>query len=136
MKFTRLLGPGAAAGVLLLVACGGGGGGGGDGGTEYVTFAGVKLDPTCSYVVDELAVRFTDDAPPEEVLNVLSRYDAHRIKEGRDLGGGWIVEVDPDDREGLRRALDGRAGVEAVETVGFTHDPGADPQGFNPCGTP
>ncbi|MDO8613618.1 MAG: hypothetical protein Q7R32_12480 [Dehalococcoidia bacterium] len=131
MKLAGLLGPGAVVGALLLVACGGDGGK-----TEYITFAGVQVDPTCSYVVDELAVKFTDDAPPEGVLNVLSRYDARRIKEDIDLGGAWIVEVDPDDREGLRRALDGRAGVEGVEAVGFTHRPGADPQGFNPCGTP
>ena len=135
MKWTHLLGPGAVVGALLLVACGGGGGGGGAK-TEYVTFGGAKLDPTCSYVVDELAVRFTDDAPPEEVLNVLSRYDAHRIMEDRDLGGAWIVEVDPDDREGLRRALEGRAGVESVETVSFGIDPGPDPERFNACGTP
>jgi len=133
MKLAVLLGPGAVVGALLLVACGGGGGGGK---TEYITFAGVQVDPTCSYVVDELAVKLTDDAPPEEVLNVLSRYDARRIKEDVDLGGGWIVEVDPDRRESLRRALDGRAGVEGVETVAFTHRPGSDPQGFNPCGTP
>ena len=133
MKWNHLLGSGAVVGALLLVACGGGGGGAK---TEYITFAGVQVDPTCSYVVDELAVKFTDETPPEEVLNVLSRYDALRIKEDVDLGGGWIVEVDPDRRASLRRALAGRAGVEGVETVGFTHRPGADPQGFNPCGTP
>ena len=134
MKLASLLWLGAVVGALLSAACGGGGGGGGK--TEYITFAGVQVDPTCSYVVDELAVKFTDDAPPAEVLNVLSRYDARRIKEDVDLGGGWIVEVDPDRRESLRQALDGRAGVESVETVGFTHQPGTDPQGFNPCGTP
>jgi hypothetical protein len=130
MKLIRLLGPGGVVAAALLVACGGGGG------TEYITFAGVQVDPTCSYVVDELAVKFRDDAPSKDVLNVLSGYGARRIKEDVDLGGAWIVEVDPDDRESLRRALEGRAGVESVETVGFTHSPGTDPQGFNPCRTP
>ena len=132
MKALRGSAAGLVLGILLVlgavaVAC--------DGGKVTretpITSEEINVDPTCRFIADEVIVKFKGDQPTEEVLEIISDYDAHRIREDLDVGGSWLLRVPEDKRDQLREALDRNPAVEYAELNGLMF---ADPRyGEDPC---
>ena len=101
-------------GVTITAACGGDGEVGSKEGQPSATQI-LRADPTCNCVADHVIVKFKGDKPTKEVLAILSRYGAYRIREDLNLGGAWLLWVDSGEREALLGALQSHQGVEYAE---------------------
>ena len=89
-----------------------------DAGEDYIHLGDWLVDPTCSFIADQVIVHFKDNRPSDEALGIISDHGARRIELSR--RGLWLLKVDPDEREDLIEALAENPAVEYAErnTVG------------------
>ena len=92
-----------------------------DAGEDYVHLGDGLVDPTCSFMADQVVVKFRDSEPTDEVLMIISDHGAHAIKTSPRIG--WLLEVDPDEREDLIEALSESPGVEYASRNGLASVP-------------
>ena len=81
-----------------------------DAGQDYIHLGEWLVDPTCSFIADQVVVKFRDSEPTDEVLMIISDHGAHAIETNPRIG--WLLEVDPDEREDLIEALSESPAVE------------------------
>jgi len=83
-----------------------------------------KVDPTGSFIEDELVVKFKKDLPQNAKEGILSSHQASTLKEGR--SEATLIKVDPSKRETVLRALAKNPKVEYVHEnqVGYVQEGG------------
>ncbi len=75
-----------------------------------------EADPSDEIAIDEqLIVKFIDDSISADVQAILDQYDAVRIRPDLDLGGAWLLRVDPEKRAKLIEELGSHLDVEYAE---------------------
>ena len=61
------------------------------------------VDPTCSFIADQVIVHFKENRPTGEALEIIFDHGAQRIEVSR--SGSWLLKVDPDERDDLIEVL-------------------------------
>ena len=81
-----------------------------------------KVDPTGSFIEDELVVKFAEGVNQASKMGSLNSHNAKIIKEG--LSGATLINVDPSNRETVLRALAKNPEVEYVHEnqVGYVQE--------------
>lgn len=83
-----------------------------------------KVDPTGSFIEDELVVKFAEGVNQASKMGPLNSHNAQIIKEG--LSGATLIKVDPSKREAVLKALAKNPKVEYVHEnqVGYVQGGG------------
>jgi len=91
-----------------------------------ILLAGALVDPTCSFIADQVIVHFKDNRPTEEALEIiLLDHGARPMRFQR--SGSWLLKVDPDKREDLIEALAENPAVEFASRNEVGGEPGIEP---------
>ena len=90
-----------------------------------ILWGGWLVDPTCSFIADQVIVQFKGNRPTDEALGIISNHGAQRIEVG--LSGVWLLKVDPDEREALIEALAENPAVEFASRNGVGSIPEIEP---------
>ena len=84
-----------------------------DAGEDYIRLGDRLVDPTCSFIADQVVVQFRGNGPGHEALEIIANHGARAIETSARVG--WLLEVDPDEREDLIDALSADPAVEYAE---------------------
>src|SRR3990172_4754810 len=68
------------------------------------------VDPTCSFRADQVIVQFRGNGPSHEALEIIANHGARAIETNPRVG--WLLEVDPDEREDLIEEISADPAVE------------------------
>ena len=92
-----------------------------DAGEDYIHLGDWLVDPTCSFMADQVVVQFRGNGPSHEALEIIANHGARAIETNPKVG--WLLEVDPDEREDLIDALSADPAVEYASRNGLASVP-------------